>query len=91
MQTHLSWSSNLQNAFNLIITGYIHHLQKAFTCYCHLHQLVVPAMLVEGGGGRYNLPLVWDNIIKKRVKAERPRSQGFGGEGGGRGGEGLVD
>ena len=23
-------------------------------------------------GGRYNLPPVWDNIIKKRVKAERP-------------------
>ena len=32
-------------------------------------------------GGRYNLPPVWDNIIKKRVKADRPRS----GRGGGRG------
>ena len=29
-------------------------------------------------GGRYNLPPVWDNIIKKRVKAERPRSRGEG-------------
>ena len=27
-------------------------------------------------GGRYNLPPVWDNIIKKRVKAERPRRRG---------------
>ena len=27
-------------------------------------------------GGRYNLPAVWDNIIKKRVKAERPRRRG---------------
>ena len=24
-------------------------------------------------GGRYNLPPVWDNIIKKKVKADRPR------------------
>ena len=24
-------------------------------------------------GGRYNLPPVWNNIIKKRVKAERPK------------------
>ena len=30
-------------------------------------------------GGRYNLPPVWDNIIKKRVKAERPRTGGGGG------------
>ena len=29
-------------------------------------------------GGRYNLPLVWDNIIKKRVKADRPRRGGGG-------------
>ena len=27
-------------------------------------------------GGRYNLPPVWDNIIKKRAKTERPRRQG---------------
>ena len=27
-------------------------------------------------GGRYNLPPVWDNIIKKRVKADRPRRGG---------------
>ena len=27
-------------------------------------------------GGRYNLPPVWDNIIKKRVKAEGPRTGG---------------
>ena len=27
-------------------------------------------------GGRYNLPPVLDNIIKKRVKAERPRRKG---------------
>ena len=27
-------------------------------------------------GGRYNLPPVWDSIIKKRVKAERPRREG---------------
>ena len=27
-------------------------------------------------GGRYNLPPVWDNIIKKRVKASRPRREG---------------
>ena len=27
-------------------------------------------------GGRYNLPPVWDNIIKKRVKADRPRRRG---------------
>ena len=27
-------------------------------------------------GGRYNLPLVWDNIIKKKVKADRPRKGG---------------
>ena len=30
-------------------------------------------------GGRYNLPPVWDNIIKKRVKAERSRRGGGGG------------
>ena len=30
-------------------------------------------------GGRYNLPPVWDNIIKNRVKAERPRRGGGGG------------
>ena len=30
-------------------------------------------------GGRYNLPPVWDNIIKKRVKAERSRRRGGGG------------
>ena len=35
-------------------------------------------------GGRYNLPPVCNNIIKKRVKAERPRRRG------GRGGAGLV-
>ena len=29
-------------------------------------------------GGRCILPPVWDNIIKKRVKAERPR-RGWGG------------
>ena len=28
-------------------------------------------------GGRYNLPRVWDNIIKKRVKADRPRRGGW--------------
>ena len=28
--------------------------------------------------GRYNLPPVWDNIIKKRVKAVRPRRWGGG-------------
>ena len=33
-------------------------------------------------GGRYNLAPVWDNIIKKRVKAERPKG-GRGGQGGG--------
>ena len=27
-------------------------------------------------GGRYNLPPVWDNIIKKRVKTERPKGVG---------------
>ena len=27
-------------------------------------------------GGRYNLPPVWDNIIKKRVKTDRPRRDG---------------
>ena len=27
-------------------------------------------------GGRYNLPPVWDNITKKRMKAERPRRGG---------------
>ena len=27
-------------------------------------------------GGRYNLPPVWDNIIKKRVKTDRPRRVG---------------
>ena len=27
-------------------------------------------------GGRYNLPPVWDNIIEKRAKTERPRRQG---------------
>ena len=27
-------------------------------------------------GGRYNLPPVWDNIIKKWVKADRPRRVG---------------
>ena len=29
-------------------------------------------------GGRYYLPPVWDNIINKRVKAERPRREGGG-------------
>ena len=29
-------------------------------------------------GGRYNLPPVWDNIIKKRVKADRPKKGGGG-------------
>ena len=29
-------------------------------------------------GGRYNLPAVWDNIIKKRLKADRPRRGGGG-------------
>ena len=28
-------------------------------------------------GGRCNLPPVWDNVIKKRAKAERPR-KGWG-------------
>ena len=28
------------------------------------------------GGGRHNLPPVWDNIIKKRLKADRPRRMG---------------
>ena len=28
-------------------------------------------------GGRYNLPPVWDNIIQKRVKAERRRRGGL--------------
>ena len=36
-------------------------------------------------GGRYNLPPVWDNIIKKRVKAERQRRGGGGGGWGGGG------
>ena len=27
-------------------------------------------------GGRYNLPPIWDNIIKKRVKTDRPREWG---------------
>ena len=30
-------------------------------------------------GERYNLLPVWDNIIKKKVKADRPRSGGGGG------------
>ena len=29
------------------------------------------------GGGRYNLPPVWDNIIKKRVKAEAEEAGGL--------------
>ena len=32
-------------------------------------------------GGRYNPPPVWDNIVKKRVKAERPKRGKGGGEG----------
>ena len=31
-----------------------------------------PSLNRDGGG--YNLPPVWDNIIKKKVKADRPRS-----------------
>ena len=27
-------------------------------------------------GGRYNLPPVWDSIVKKRVKGDRPRVKG---------------
>ena len=36
---------------------------------------------LDRDGGRYNFPPVWDNIIKKRVKADRPRRGG--GVGGG--------
>ena len=31
-------------------------------------------------GGRYNLPAVWDNIIKKRVKADMLKRRWGGGE-----------
>ena len=37
-------------------------------------------------GGKYNLPSVWDNVIKKRVNAERTRKGGGGGGGAGAGG-----
>ena len=33
-------------------------------------------------GGRFNLPPVWDNIIKKKVKADRPKRRGRGVGGG---------
>ena len=34
---------------------------------------------LDRDGGRCNFPPVWDNIIKKRVKADRPRRGGGGG------------
>ena len=40
-------------------------------------------------GGRFNLPPVWDNIIKKKVKADRPKRRGVVGWGGGGGGSSL--
>ena len=38
--THLPWWSNPNNAFKR------HHLQKAFTSCCQLHQSIVPVMLL---------------------------------------------
>ena len=37
---------NPHSTFNLVITGKIHHLQKAFTGYCHLHLFTVEVMLL---------------------------------------------
>ena len=34
--------------------------------------------ILNRDGGRYNFSPVWDNIIKKRVKANRPRRGGGG-------------
>ena len=34
---------------------------------------------LDRDGGRNNFPPVWDNILKKRVKADRPRRGGGGG------------
>ena len=31
---------------------------------------------INKDGGRYNVPPVWDNIFKKRMKADRPRRGG---------------
>ena len=42
----------------------------------NIHRALSPNLIRDGG--RYNLPPVWDNIIKKKVKADRSRRVGVG-------------
>ena len=42
-------------------------------CQKHIFKTTPSFSLCNRDGGRYNIPAVWDNITKKRVKVNRPR------------------